>query len=249
VALAGALVLASCGGGDPSTFAAAEEAMAELEAGDLVLELTATSPEGQPVGFRMEGPYSLAADGELPVFDVTYTQLLGEVTIETQIVSTGESAYVVADAEVTQIEGANAEALRMGEGEGFTGLGIDGWVVDPQEDERGDDTVVTGRVDVADLFGDLSRILSQASGGGELAAPEGEDADRLRELVRESRAEVVVGEDDLPRTIDLTVDFGGDVPDELVESLGPFAAATFELHVELERIDPDLSVEPPTATR
>lgn len=250
IALAAGTALAACGGGgDGTTLEQAEEAMADLDAGNLVLELTAATPGVEPVGFRMEGPYSVGGEGELPVFDVTYTQLLGETTIETQVVSTGSEAFVVVDGEATAIEGDAAESLRMGEGEGFTGLGIAGWVLDTDEDRRGDDTVVTGRVDVADLFGDLSRIISQASGGGDVEVAEGEAADRLRGLVRESRAEVVVGPDDVPKSIDLTVDFGGDVPEELVEALGPYAAATFELRVELAAIEPDLTVERPSSTR
>ncbi|HYD10473.1 MAG TPA: hypothetical protein VEA78_10250 [Acidimicrobiales bacterium] len=244
------LTAAACSDGDRSTLHAAEDAMAELDAGDLVLELTASAPDGATVGFRMTGPYSVdGGEGDLPVFDVTYAQLLGETTIETQVLSTGEEAFVVVDGDATQLEGETVERLRLGDGEGFTGLGIAGWVLEPEEQRRGDDTVVSGRVDVADLFGDLSSILAQASGGAELAAPEGDAADRLRELVRESSAEVVVGDDDLPRTIDLTVDFGGEVPDELVDVLGPYAAATLTLHVELERIDGDLEVEAPAVSR
>ena len=240
--------VAACGGGDPSTLEAAEQAMADLRAGALVLELTASSPDGGPVGFRMEGPYSIAGEGELPVFDLTYTQLAGEAEVVTQVVSTGEAAFVVVDGEATEIEGETASALRMGEGEGFTGLGIAGWVVDPTEDRRGDDTVVRGRVDAADLLGDLARIVSQVAGAGDAASPSGEDADRLRALVRSSEAEVVVGDGDLPRTIDLSVDFGGEVPDELVDALGPYAAATLDLHLELEAIDADLEVDAPAVS-
>lgn len=240
-----ALLLAACGSGEATTLEAAEEAMADLEAGELVLALTASSADGGPVGFRMEGPYSLAGEGELPVFDMTYTQLAGETEVVTQILSTGEDAFVVVDGEATPVVDDALDGLRMGEGEGFTGLGIAGWVLDPEEDRRGDDTVVTGRVDAADLLGDLARIVAQSGGGADVAAPEGDDADRLRSLVRSSRAEIVLGDDDLPRTIDLTLDFGADVPDELVDALGPYAAATLELHVELEPIDADLEVDAP----
>ena len=241
--------LAACGGDDPTTLEAAEEAMAELAAGELLLELTASSADAGPVGFRMAGPYSIGGEGELPVFDVEYTQLAGEAEVVTRVVSTGSAAFVVVDGEATEIEGDAASALRMGEGEGFTGLGISGWIDEPTEDRRGDETVVTGRVDAADLLGDLARIVSQVGGGGDGEVPSGEDAERLRSLVRSSRAEVVVGEDDLPRAIDLTVDFGGEVPEELIDALGPYAAATLELHLELEAIDEDLTVEPPAATR
>lgn len=244
-ALALASVVAACGGDDPTTLEAAEEAMADLRAGELLLELTASSPDGGPVGFRMEGPYSIGGEGELPVFDLTYTQLAGETEVVTQVVSTGDEAFVVVDGEATPVEGDAADALRMGEGEGFTGLGIAGWVVDPTEDRRGDEIIVSGRVDAADLLGDLARIVSQVAGAGDAEAPSGDDADRLRSLVRSSEAEIVVGEDDLPRSIDLSVDFGGEVPDELVDAIGPYAAATLELHLDLVRIDEDLEVESP----
>ena len=99
-----------------------------------------------------------------------------------------------------------------------------------------------------DLLGDLARIVSQVAGSGDAAAPSGDDAERLRSLVRSSDAEIVVGEDDLPRSVDLTLDFGGDVPDELVDALGPYAAATLELHLELEAIDVDLEVDAPAVS-
>ena len=244
--LALAMALAACGQDDDSTLGRAEDAMAELDTGDLVVELSATTAEvAEPVGFRLDGRFQYGDDGELPVMDFTYTDLLAGEEVEAGIVSDGERAWVIADGTTTELSAEEAEPLRLGGGEGFADIGIASWVDDPSETARGDETVVTGTVDAADLLSDLSRLASQVGGGGDLEPVEGEDADRLAALVRSSEIEVIVGEDDLPRSVDATIDFGGDVPEELVDALGPYAAATLRLIVELAPLDGDLTVTPP----
>lgn len=242
-------VLGACGGGGPLD--EAEAAMAELDAGRMALQLSATAagdhPAG-PVGFRMEGPFSLSEDGDLPVLDLRYTRLVGGREDEVRVVSTGTAAYVVAGGKVTEVPEEDGGALRLGgPDEGFADLGISGWVEDPKVDERADgSSVVTGRADVADLLSDLARIGSQVGGGGVGPAPlSGDAARRLAGLARSSRVEVEVAEDDLPRSVKAVVDFGARVPDELRTALGPYAAPRLELTLTLERLAEALQVEPP----
>jgi hypothetical protein len=120
-------------------------------------------------------------------------------------------------------------------------LGIAGWVRDPQVEG----STVTGEVDVADFLTDLAR-LGEDLGGGAAGELDGDVAERLDGLARSSSAEVELGDDDLPRSIHLVVDFGGEVPDELREALGPYASANLELTVTLERLTDPLVVEAPT---
>lgn len=247
----GALIglLAACGsGGDDTTLARAEDAMAELDAGTMALELSATTPDVQdPVGFRVEGSFSFTSDGELPRFEFDYTELLaGEENVAT-ITSDGETVWVALDGQVTEVGGENAESLRLGDDEGFADLGIASWVHDPVEEERGSGVVITGRVDAADLLGDIARIASQVAASGDVGALDGDAAERLAGLVQSSRIEVVVGADDLPSSVDATLDFGATVPDELTEVLGPYAAAQLRLVVELERLEGPLTISDPPA--
>ena len=236
VALAAVTLLAACGGGDESTLARAEDAMSDLDAGAMTLELAAISTDvPSPIGFRVDGTFDGDSEGDLPVFDFTYTELLaGEENVAT-IASDGDGVTVEVDGETHELSADDASSLRLGDDEGFADLGISSWVDEPREERRGDDTVVTGAVDAADLLADIARIAGQVSGAGEVGPLDEESADRLAKLLRSSEIEVVVGEDDLPRSVDALLDFGSDVPDELTEALGPYAAARLRLTVTLER--------------
>lgn len=243
--------LAACGGRS-GPLDEAEEAMAGLDAGRMGLQLTATAGSDQsagPVGFRVEGPFSFASEGELPVLDLRYTQLLGGEEVTTRVVSTGATAYVEAGGKVTEVGPGDAGALRLGPaGGGFGDLGIAGWVEDPTVEDRPDGTkVVSGTADVADLLSDLARIGAQVAGGTAPDRLDGDAARRLGRLARSSRVVVEVAADDLPRSVRAVVDFGGRVPEALRQALGPYAAARLELTVSLERLEQPLEVEPPGA--
>lgn len=235
VTSAAVVALSSCGGGgDDSTMGRAEAAMADVDAGRMTVELTASAADvTDPVGFRVEGSFDLDSDGELPVFDFTYTELLAGAQNVATIVSDGDAVTVDVDGEERELSADDAGSLRMGEGEGFADLGIASWVDDAEEERRGEETVVTGSVDAADLLSDIARIAAQVNAQGDIAPLEGDAAERLAKLVRSSEIEVVIGADDVPRSVDATLDFGTDVPDELEDALGPYAAAQMRLAVTL----------------
>jgi hypothetical protein len=249
VAFAFALVVAAagCGGGDKSTLGEAEHAMAQLDAGKMSLELSATAEKvANPVGFRVEGSFSFAGHTDLPVFDMDYTQLLGADKQVASIKSDGSTVVVEADGTTTQVGPDVAKSLRMGDGSGFADLGIASWVENPKEQRQGDDVVVSGTVDAADLLSDLARIVSQVAGEGDVKPLTDDDAARIAKLVKSSAIEVVANaKDHLPSSVDATIDFGGDVPPKLVDSLGPYAAAKLHLKVALSRLDHALTVQLP----
>jgi hypothetical protein len=243
----------ACGGGEGGPLARAEDAMAELEAGRLDLRF-ASSAGGDggagPVGFRMEGPFSMEG-GALPVLDLRYTRLLGDRESVIRVVSTGEEAFVVADDRTVEVPPEDADRLRLGDGDGgIADLGIAGWARDPEVEERdGGVRVVRGGVDVADLLSDLARIGAQAGGGGRGERLDDDAAARLRTMARSSEFVAELGPDDLPRSLRAVVDFGGRVPDEVREALGPYASARLELTLSLERLRSPLDVEAPTGSR
>lgn len=252
--LALAAVLAACGD-DDSPLAAADKAMAGLDAGRMELQLSASAGTDAPtgaVGFRMEGPFSTAggAGGGLPVLDLRYTNLLGGEERVTRVVSTGEAVFVVVDDEVTEVPPEDAADLRLGDGSGgIADLGIEGWARDAKVQERDDGTrVVTGKVDVADFLSDLARIGEQAGGGaGATGKLEAAAARRLQEMARTSELSVEVGPDDLPRKLRAVVDFGATVPEELREALGPYASARLQLTLTIGRLTAPLKVAKPGA--
>ena len=244
------LAVPACGAGrGPSPLEEAEDAMAELDAGRMDLQLQAVAggdrPTG-PVGLRIEGPFSFTGGGRLPVLDLRYTRLLGDETKVSQVVSTGETVYVVTDGKVAEVPDADAARLRLGrEDGGVADLGIAGWVPDPQVETRGDGTrVVRGPADVADVMSDLARIVDQI-GGVDTEPLEGDAAERLERVARSSEVVVEIGDDDLPRTVRAVLDFGATVPDGLRRALGPYASARMELTVSLARLEGPLTVQKP----
>lgn len=251
--LAGLLALGTLGacGADDRPLAAADKAMAGLDAGKVRVQLTATAGLDNPtapVGFRMEGPFS-TAKGKLAVLDLRYTRLLGDKEDVTQVVSTGEAVYVVAGGRVTEVPADHAARLRLRDGGGgVPGLGIAGWAEDAKVQKRADGTkLVTGTLDVADLMSDLARLSEQAGGGtGSGLELDADAAERLGRLARSSELAVELGADDLPRSLRAVVDFGGRVPDELRQALGPFAAARLQIELAVERLAEPLVVDKPT---
>ena len=219
-AVAAVGALGACGSDEETPLAAADKAMAGLDAGTLKLQMTATAgldTPTEPVGFRMEGPFS-TTDGDLAILDLRYTRLLGGKEDVTQVVSTGKAVYVVADGKVTEVPADQAAGLRLGGGDGgIAALGIAGWAADdPKVEEREDGSkVVTGPLDVADLLSDLARISDQAAGGdGSAAELDDEAAERIGKLARSSELSAELGPDDLPRSLRVVVDFGAQGPDE-----------------------------------
>jgi hypothetical protein len=234
--LAGAfvLVLAGCGAGDPGPLADAERAMAELDAGHIDFALSARTGAGEParpVGFRMQGPFSVEEGQEFPTFDLRYTNLLGGDQSVVQIVSDGTAVSVLHDGARTPVPPQQARLLRLGSGDGgFTDLGVSGWLEDPVVEERADGSRrVTGRVDAADLLSDLVRISGQATGSDAIGGLDSDSARRLGKLVRRSEFVAELDAGHLPRDLRAVVDFGGQLPDALRSALGPYASPRLEV--------------------
>ncbi len=245
--------LGACGDdGHDNPLADAERAMAELNEGRITLELNATAGAAEatgPVGFRMEGPFSFTGDGALPVLDLQYTRLLGQNEQTSRVLSTGEAMYVVADGQTTAVPANATGGLRLGDGDGddgFADLGIAGWIEQPVTSKAKDGSrIVTGEVDVADLLSDLARTGAQAGIGLDADDLDGDAAENLRRQVKRSEMVVEIGADDLPRSVQATVDFGDDLPPKLTEVLGPYASTRIHLTLSIERLAEPLRVAAP----
>jgi hypothetical protein len=198
--------------------------MADARAGHLTFELAAGH-----VGFTVDGSFSPSA-GPLPKLEFTYTEHLADGDDVATIVSDGDKVTVRADGDERVLSADDASRLKGGT-KGFADLGIASWVEDPREDRQGDGTVVTGKVDVADLLQDVVRLVSQVNAKGDVQPLDDTTATRLAALAQTSTIEVDIGDDGIPRTVDADVGFGRDVPDELVDALGPYAASELQVKV------------------
>ena len=158
--------------------------------------------------------------------------------------STGDAVYVVTDGEVVEVPPEQASQLATRRRRrGVADLGIAGWIRDPQVE--GTDRDRRGR---RRRLPDRPRPhrRAQLGGGAEPASstatpPSASTAWPVRAPPRSCSATTTCR-----ASIHLVVDFGGEVPDELREALGPYASANLELTVALERLTDPLVVDAPT---
>jgi len=239
-----AITLASvaCGRGSANPLSDAERAMAVIDAGRIDLSLTATATaagkgaDAGPVGFRMQGPFAINGGGKYPTLDMRYTTFLGDAERVTQVVSDGEAVHVIEDGARSAVPPEQARLLRLGKtGDGFTDLGVAGWVDDATVVERPDGTrLITGTVDVADVLSDLARISGQTGGLGAVGPLDGDGGRRLQRLVRHSDFTAELDRADLPRTLRAVVEFDRELPAELRAALGPYASPRLEITLAVE---------------
>jgi hypothetical protein len=231
LALATACNSGSSGPGD--TLSDAEAHLSDLTEADISLELTASTDETEPVGFRVEGPFSFESDGDLPVLDLTYTRLLGSE--EEQVTIESDGTTVTVDGE--EVPEDRVGALRLGDGDvaGLEDLDLSDWVEDAEQTTDGGTTTVTGTLDGSAMLRDLNRITSEVAGAEGLAQLDDRTAAQLEKRITDSSIEVVTegGGEHRFRSLQATIQFGKDVPSALKRVLGPYAAARIELRLRL----------------
>jgi hypothetical protein len=255
--VAAGVVLGGCGDRS-TTLERADRALGELERGEISLGVRATAGQGDdatgPVGFDMGGRFDIDAGTALPVVDLTYTRLLGHRKEVMTVRSDGARMVVTTDGVPVEVPPEQARRLQLAGDRpaGVGDLGVGGWV---REAEESDGPVVdgvltrrvTGSVDAADLMSDLAVLAGQVSGRGEGPRLDEEAAERVQSHVRSGDAEVLVDEDDLPRRVRATVDFGAAVAPELQQALGPYAGVRMEVTLEVRA--PGRPVSPPVLPR
>ncbi|HEX2043627.1 MAG TPA: hypothetical protein VHF24_13420 [Acidimicrobiales bacterium] len=80
---------------------------------------------------------------------------------------------------------------------------------------------------------DRAALAGQVSGRGEEPRLDQEAAERVQSRVRSGEVEVLVDENDLPRRVRATVDFGAAVAPELQRALGPYAGVRMEVTLQV----------------
>ena len=246
-----AVLLAGCAGsgdGEHARDVLSETAanLGEIRSGTLHLVFR-IEPRGgagdKDFGFALDGPFSLGGSAPLPVADVEYTQSVGDESASATVVSTGQNAYVRTQGRTYELPPEQEEQLRgaaagLSASSGLGEFAIDEWIEDAEVDDGGDvggaeTDHVQAELDVVAAVRDLSALARQL---GQNVPQLGEqDAERLADSVRSSRFEVYTGKDDrLLRRLELEVDFGLDVPQELRSAFGNLVGArlVFELGVD-----------------
>ena len=225
---------------------AAQRSLENRKAGKIAFALTAATEESEPVGFGIDGEYSFEDDHELAVLDLTYRQVLGEDSTETQVVSNGEDAWVVVDEEATELTAAQTEALRV-EAEGSSSavpeLDLARWLKDGELDEDGSRSTISGEVRASALIADLQKIAGQVAGTS-AAALDSEAASQIDDAV-ESSEMTIESRDGTFQSLNAAVEFGAEVPRGLRDALGAYAAARLELSMSVEDVGTPLRVREP----
>ena len=261
VVLCLAFALSGCSDKPEDVLAGATANLDQIDSGVLDVRLVATGTgenAGQEFGFELSGPFQLPAEGELPVTELTYTQIAGAENATNVFVATGENAFIEIDGTFYEMPPERVESLRGGpEDEDpasqLEGLGVEEWVVEPElsegEDVGGDATQrITGELDVVEAFNDLFDTARNLGATSIANVPplEGDNAEQLRNAVESASIEVLVGEDDgLLRRLEVEIDFEVKAASEVREALGALGGASFSLFFEISDPNQEVVVEEP----
>lgn len=250
-----AAACSACGGGASADEVLAETAskLPEIQSGTMTMRLVARAGGGEEAGFELEGPFSLAEDGPLPVADITVTQIAGAERGTTRFISTGAKAYLELEGTSYELPPEQFGPDGSGSSEGDEGLGeldIGDWFIEPTVSDGsevdGEATErVRARLDVVAAVNDLVTVARDL-GGVDLAALEGPNAEQLRRTVRAATVDVLTGKDDrLLRSLTMKVDLGVDGPEELRRLLGSLAAAHIDFELTIADPNEPVHVEAP----
>lgn len=186
VAIAAALSLAACGGGDDDARSSAREVLEQTFgataeridnarlSGSVTLEPAGLLAVGGPIELRMSGPYAAARRGQIARLRLSLRALLANQRFEGALLSTGRRAYLRLDDRTYEIDRAFVARLRelsdepRDPGRRTTfGLAPLRWVEQPEL--RGSERIggvqttrVAGEIDVARLLADLAQLLERA---------------------------------------------------------------------------------------
>lgn len=249
-----ATAAAACGGDDAGPLERAERQLVDLERGVLSLTITARTSGAEEtkgrVGYALEGAFDTST--EIPTLDLRYTRMLGDDEHVVEIKCDGREMVVIEDGVTTEVPAGEAASLRTTGDNGndgpVDGLTLERWIANPSESDgptiEGRATrTITGAADAVAILEDLSVMAAQIAGQTPEPPLDETAAERIRSVVQESAAEVTVDEDDLPRSVRVSLDFRGQPPPQLADAFGSLAGVTLELDLTISR--PNQPVTPP----
>ena len=254
-ALLGAVALvavAGCGGGSgPNAKDVLEQTaanLAKIRSGTLAVHLLVTPQgNGQPFGFDLRGPFAFRRGG-LPLARLVYTQIANGNRASATLVSDGSHAYyVTVNGAKRPLSPAQAQVLRSVSGQTTAAGGrivVGDWLVHAKASDGGNGTdKVTAQLDVANAVDGLLGAARLA--GQNVRQLSTRDAKRLRDAVRSTSFVVYSGKKDrLLRELDMSIDLGFDVPQELRAALGSLVGARIDFTLKLDRPNQPVAIHP-----
>jgi hypothetical protein len=217
LALVITLLATACGSDEPKAadvLRDATENIRSVRSGTMSLGFVMTDvTSGARVGFEVEGMFGVDTDQELPIADLTYTQIAGHREQTFDFMSDGTRAIAIVDGTVTELA---PEQLSTFDGFGGTsavtgplpGLQLDTWFDEPRIEDRGDTYLIEGVPRGPEVVQGLVELLT-AYGSSESVnvVTDFGDADResLDRAIHDARVLVEVNEAEMLLS-DLTVD-------------------------------------------
>ena len=249
--LLGVALLAGCGGGGPSADEVLKDTasnLGKLRSGVLGMKLLVTPQgQGQPFGFELHGPFALRRAG-LPVARISYTQIADGNRSTATLVSNGSTAYIeTADGTRRPLDAAQAETLsqagRQAAGAGGVGRVVVGrWLKDADASDGGSGMdKVTAELDVREAVAGLLDAARLA--GQNVPRLSEDDLKQVEDAVRSTSFVLYSGKRDrLLRRLQMSVDFGFDVPEKLRQTLGDLVGAKVDFELRVDRPNGRVSV-------
>jgi hypothetical protein len=273
-AAAGALALASCGGGGNDTDATRmlDKAFKQpIHSADVTLDATLKADGltgfNKPIRIRASGPYR-ENPGKLPSYDIDLNVgAAGGQTISTGRVSTGDRAFVKFEDTFYEVPQSNVLAANRSlagdrrRHQQLRGLGLDArsWLVDAHQ--KGDATVagtnttrVAGKLDVRRTLGGLNRFVARS--GQTLGAAAGQvpkplsagQLDRFAQVVKNPSFDVYVGNnDDVIRRLSGHVEL--QVPKKDQASAGGLKGGTIQFSLQFANVGGNQRIQAPARAR
>jgi hypothetical protein len=164
------LTLAACGGGgEPETDAVlrdATENIRSVRSGTMDMAFTMEDVGSRAkVGFEVEGTFALDPDHELPVADLSYTQIAGDRKETFGFMSNGTDAVAVVSGSAVELAPDQlASFAGMGDGSTATGplpgLRLGTWLDEPRLTERDDAYLIEGEPRAPEVLEGIVELLT-----------------------------------------------------------------------------------------
>jgi hypothetical protein len=252
------VLIPACGTaeGRPSEPVAASQAkLSDIKSATLALRLTgaagaAAKPEGA-VGFELAGPFSPpTSDGGLPVARLEATRVAGSRRTVSTFLSDGTRAVVQTGGKTVPLTPEQLAPLRGTKkgGADLGGLHLDSWFWSRTTTQAGDATKVTGMLDAPKAINDVFALAGAFGAGTGQHRLEGDDAERVRALVRSSEVELVTGSsDNVLRSLRFDVAFGTADAGEVAKLVPELSGASLHFELRLSDVGKPVRVEVPGA--
>jgi hypothetical protein len=233
---------------------ATQARLAKVTSASLDMQLGASAGQSgstNATSIELKGPFQAPAkDGGLPVARLESARSSGAQRTSATFISTGDRAWVEANGAVTEVQGAPLDTIRATTRRGadqFGGLHLSRWFARRQATTTaGDATTVSGTLDAPSAINDVFGLAGAFGAGTKRRTLSGQDADRVRQLVRSSHVELVTGASDrVLRSLQFDVTFAPRDSAEIQRLLPDLSSAGLRFSLRLADVGKPVHVAAP----